>query len=98
MQVELTKDKRKKILLFDMCNWVGHHEVYFKNILLTLLENNYLVYAVCQDNIALKKWIEELSLKNCYVLDPHLSFMDRLGYKLLAFTDDMLEKISNQVI
>jgi glycosyltransferase involved in cell wall biosynthesis len=84
----------KNVLLIDVSTWKGHHEVYFKNILLTLNKENVFVYAVCADNIALRQWIEELNIQNCQVLDVKLSTIDKIILKVVAAIDNILLKLS----
>jgi glycosyltransferase involved in cell wall biosynthesis len=84
----------KTVLLIDVSTWKGHHEIYFKNILLTLSKNNFFVYAACDDNIALRKWVEELNLQNCQVMDVKLSNLDKILLKVVAAIDNMLLKLS----
>jgi glycosyltransferase involved in cell wall biosynthesis len=80
-----------------LSTWKGHHEIYFKNILLTLIDNNCIVYAHCQDNIALEEWIEELNLQNCHILNASLSFTDKLAFKILFTIDRILLKLPIKV-
>jgi glycosyltransferase involved in cell wall biosynthesis len=87
-----------KIFLVDLCTWKGHHEVYFKNILLTLLDSNYTVYAACQDNLALSEWIAERGITTCHVLDASLSTIDKSIFKILEFIDFISQKVSREVL
>ena len=87
-----------RIFLVDLCTWKGHHEVYFKNILLTLLESNYIVYAACQDNPALSQWIFERGITNCHVLEARLSTSDKLIFKILVAIDSILAKLPLKVL
>jgi hypothetical protein len=92
-----SNNKTQKIFVVDMCTWKGHHEIYFKNILLTLLSSSYIVYASCEDNVALKEWIDESNLQNCYVLNANLSFIDKLSFKFLSLIDGILMKLHVKV-
>jgi glycosyltransferase involved in cell wall biosynthesis len=84
----------KTVLLIDVSTWKGHHEIYFKNILLTLNKENVFVYAVCEDNMALRKWLEEFNIQNCQVMDVKLSNIDKVLLKVLPAIDNMLLKLS----
>jgi glycosyltransferase involved in cell wall biosynthesis len=90
--------KTNKIFLVDRCTWKGHHEVYFKNILLALLDNNYIVYAACQDNPALSQWISDRGITNCHVLEASLSTSDKLIFKILAAIDSVLQKLPLEIL
>ncbi|WP_310430225.1 glycosyltransferase, partial [Chamaesiphon sp. VAR_48_metabat_135_sub] len=81
-------------LLIDVSTWKGHHEIYFKNILLTLNKDNYFVYAVCADNMALRQWMADMNLQNCQILDVKLSSIDKILLKVVAAIDNILLKLS----
>ncbi|WP_055077757.1 glycosyltransferase [Pseudanabaena sp. 'Roaring Creek'] len=79
----------KLILLIDISTWKGHHRIYFQKVLLALIQEDFYVYASCEDNVNLNKWIRELKLQNCQVLDSNLSFIDKSIFKILSFIDSI---------
>jgi predicted glycosyltransferase len=84
----------KKILLIDICTWKGHHEIYFKKILLSLTKSGFFVYASCENNPALNQWLQELNLQNCHVLEAKLSLIDKLFFKILSIIDNICSNLS----
>lgn len=88
-----TVKKQQKILLIDISTWRGHHEIYFKKILNSLIKQKYSVYATCADNTDLRKWITNSSFQNCHVVDFKLSFIQKILYKSLVIIDGLIKEI-----
>jgi hypothetical protein len=80
----------KPILLIDISTWKGHHEIYFKNILLVLLKNEFFVYAVCENNLELYQWTKEFNIQNCCILDYKLSLPSKILFKILSLLDRII--------
>lgn len=89
---------KQKILVIDISTWKGHHEIYFKKILLSLLEQDYFVYAACEDNADLQSWIDHLNIENCIVLNVKLSLAQKLFFKILSIIDRGLEKLTKKIL
>lgn len=87
----VTKEPRpkKEILLVDLCFFEGHHETYFMEILSTLIENGYRVYASCVDNKKLRANIRMAQIQHCQVVDITLSPIDKLFNKMAQFIDQV---------
>ncbi len=77
----------QKILLVDISTWKGHHAIYFKKILRSLIQEQYFVYASCEDNLALSQWLKDANIQDCTVLDWNLSFAEKLLFKSLGVLD-----------
>ncbi|PSB59041.1 glycosyltransferase family 1 protein [Chamaesiphon polymorphus] len=86
-------DSKQEILLIDISTWKGHHEIYFKKILLSLLERQYFVYASCSDNADLRQWLEHSNIQNCSVLDFRLSFIEKFFFKGLSSFDRIVQTL-----
>ncbi|WP_309741751.1 glycosyltransferase [Chamaesiphon sp. OTE_20_metabat_361] len=86
--------KRNEIILIDISTWRGHHAIYFKSILRSLIERNYFVHATCEDNTDLSKWIKSLNEQNCSVLDFKLSLIEKIFFKSLFILDKIIKLVS----
>lgn len=82
--------KRNEIILIDISTWKGHHAIYFKRILRSLIEQNYFVHAACEDNIELTKWIKSMDEQNCSILDVKLSLVEKFFFKSLSILDRII--------
>jgi hypothetical protein len=80
----------KTCLLIDISTWKGHHETYFKQILLILNKENYFVYACCENNPALRRWVEYENIKNCAILDFQMSQSDKFIFKSTLIIDKIV--------
>ncbi|WP_310415811.1 glycosyltransferase [Chamaesiphon sp. OTE_8_metabat_110] len=86
-------EDKQEILLIDVSTWKGHHAIYFKKILRSLIEQNYFVHATCEDNTDLSKWIKSLNEQNCSVLDFKLSLTEKLFFKSLLVLDRIIRLV-----
>ena len=79
-------ESSKNILITDLGFWGGHHETYFMAIL-SILRENYVVYACCVDNEKLRSNIQANHLEGCHVIDLNLTILDKLILKSLKGLD-----------
>jgi glycosyltransferase involved in cell wall biosynthesis len=79
-----------KILAIDIATWEGHHAIYFKKVVSTLVRKGYYVYAACENNLELRKWLTESNINNCTVLDAGLSFSEKVFLKSMMFIDRLI--------